>query len=744
MRLALGNFFDRFKSKENVNIYGSMALCITIVFLAFIMFFAPFATGGFKVSPFNILRGNVPETAPDKVFDFARYLFIVFIAVVVVSIYAIIYLLVVRNSKAYKITIYIIAANLIALFAAFVTSQVCVGALNSLNPETPSKSSAIVFLVFGFIIFSAKFVLDMIYSDKEAETTNLANSSYSMFMSFLLTSVVIGALFIPLYILSGKSGSLSGIGIISGGYDTLTILPATALLKTALIVLVSFILGSFILSLVLYMLRRGIFVKYYRYHTLIGWATVIMYMLAGIFYVGLFRQQGADLVNIKENTSIKTFSYIPLILLTLFVIVAELVRLSKEKLSLSPITQGSGDGLGGSSDREDKDKNKEEKEEEEKPKIDPIPAFSELDNRVPEFEQDLQQRRANLFRDVSLPKLIDHVIEYAKYSDEKLSYNSIEMRTFVAGLAASRLSILQGLSGTGKTSLPRAFMRAIDGLCEMVAVESSWRDKNELLGYYNEFSGKYTPKTFTQSLYKASLNSEVPTFIVLDELNLSRIEYYFSDFLSLMEEPRESNRRLKLFDVQLYPDSDEAREYLALDNGHTINIPTNLWFIATANRDESTFEISDKVYDRAQTINFYRRAIKAPDESREVAAKYVPYRTLRELFIQGEKSITFDAEQNTTIQKIEKLLQPYQVTFGNRILKQMETFVKVFVACCNNNNNPDELAKNILTAIDCIMFSKVLRKLEYKMIDDELVEEFTRLNLKKCVDFLKTIVNKEY
>ena len=95
-------------------------------------------------------------------------------------------------------------------------------------------------------------------------------------------------------------------------------------------------------------------------------------------------------------------------------------------------------------------------------------------------------------------------------------------------------------------------------------------------------------------MYKAKLNPEVPTFILLDEMNLSRIEYYFSDFLSLMEH-EEGKREIKLLNVKLFRyENEEKIEYSALTNGHTLKIPSNVWFIGTANRDESTFEISDK------------------------------------------------------------------------------------------------------------------------------------------------------
>jgi len=292
------------------------------------------------------------------------------------------------------------------------------------------------------------------------------------------------------------------------------------------------------------------------------------------------------------------------------------------------------------------------------------------------------------------------------------------------------------MSGTGKTSLPKIFMEAIDGDCDLVAVESSWRDKNELLGYYNEFSRKYTPKSFTQFLYKATLNQNIPVFIVLDEMNLSRIEYYFSDFLSLME-ARESGREIKLFDVQLFPGIEGRPKYLSLKHGHTLDIPPNVWFVGTSNRDESTFEISDKVYDRAQTMNFDTRAPKVSSDRSDFAAKFLSCSELKRMF-DDALAFEFDAETYEAINKVEQLLRPYRISFGNRILKQMEDFVKVYTACSGKDADRH---KYIHEAVDCIIFSKVVRKLELKQIldIDALTEQFIKLSLPKCADFLRSM-----
>lgn len=368
--------------------------------------------------------------------------------------------------------------------------------------------------------------------------------------------------------------------------------------------------------------------------------------------------------------------------------------------------------------------------------FDACPAFSELDGKVRQFNAEIANRQQQPFAAPTLSGIVSFVVDYARESRLHLSYSLEDIATFVAGLGASRLAILQGMSGTGKTSLPKIFTEAIMGTCEIVEVESSWRDKNELLGYYNEFSKCFTPKKFTQCLYKASLNPTVPTFIVLDEMNLSRIEYYFSDFLSLMEH-EEDKREIKLLNVKLWNTVNGKKiPYRALSEGHTLKVPNNVWFIGTANRDESTFEISDKVYDRAQTMDFNKRAPKIRSFRAPIAQRFVPSDTLTALFEQAKNGVRFEAEDNPVVRAVEKLLAPYNISFGNRILKQMEEFVKIYCACFDSVS--DEIVKD---AVDRILLSKVVRKLETKIVTDKksLVTELNNLRLPRCSEFAQKL-----
>lgn len=367
--------------------------------------------------------------------------------------------------------------------------------------------------------------------------------------------------------------------------------------------------------------------------------------------------------------------------------------------------------------------------------VDPCPALTLIDKQLQVLEKQMSEDKAHEFDQPTLPALVNFVVDYAKNSRLHLFYTAKDIATFIAGLGATRLTILQGMSGTGKTSLPKIFTEAVFGACEIVEVESSWRDKNELLGYYNEFSRTYTPKKFTQALYKARLCPDRLTFIVLDEMNLSRIEYYFSDFLSLMEN-EEDKREIKLLNVALFRKEDEKTyKYLGLEDGHTLKVPKNVWFIGTANRDESTFEISDKVYDRAHTMNFNKRAKKIIVSAEAFDPKFISAEQFNTLLNEAKRTVKFDVDSSPIVREVEELLAPYNISFGNRIANQIEDFVSIYCSCfADPYTQVDE-------ALETILLSKVVSKLELRSVDnkDALATEFSRLGLERCSEFIRAL-----
>ncbi|MEM5434718.1 AAA family ATPase [Paraburkholderia diazotrophica] len=186
------------------------------------------------------------------------------------------------------------------------------------------------------------------------------------------------------------------------------------------------------------------------------------------------------------------------------------------------------------------------------------------------------------------------------HRDEPLHFALDDLRLFVGGLAMSQLHVFQGISGTGKTSLAKAFAQVVGGECQDIAVQAGWRDRSDLLGHYNTFEKRFAEKECLQALYRASTPSarDRVNIILLDEMNLSRPEQYFADFLSVLEKKQDRTIRLV--------ESSEPNPPRALIGGRDIVLPENVWFIGTANQDETTNELADKTHDRAFVLELPR------------------------------------------------------------------------------------------------------------------------------------------
>jgi hypothetical protein len=169
-----------------------------------------------------------------------------------------------------------------------------------------------------------------------------------------------------------------------------------------------------------------------------------------------------------------------------------------------------------------------------------------------------------------------------------------------------------------------------------------------------------------------------------------------------------------------------------LIEGNTIRIPKNVWFIGTANRDESTFEITDKVYDRAQVLNFNDRATGTKN-SNDVPREFITYDYLNKMFMNAiaEYSKDFKAETFDLLKKIEGILkQSFRISYGNRIQDQMNIFVPVYIAAGiseKDKNNKEKKDKLINEAIDYQLTNKVLRKLEYEELNKEAAQKLRAL-----------------
>lgn len=287
----------------------------------------------------------------------------------------------------------------------------------------------------------------------------------------------------------------------------------------------------------------------------------------------------------------------------------------------------------------------------------------------------------------------------ANRSKKPLYYSEQMIRTFIAGFASSRIMILEGLSGTGKSSLPEAFQDFIGAHTEVIEVQSSWKDRNDLLGFYNDFKKQYKETEFLKALYTASHDSNNIYCIVLDEMNLSRIEYYFADLLSGLEKDQEK------WLVALISDYASIKgTWPELIHQGKLQICDNTWFIGTANKDDSTFMITDKVYDRAVVLNFDKKG--EPDRVTASGPIQMSNREFQTLLCAASSRFADKKDEERYRQMMKKLddfvKEYFQITFGNRIAIQLDKFVPTYIAC---GGTVDE-------AVDIMFSRKVLRKLE--------------------------------
>ena len=293
---------------------------------------------------------------------------------------------------------------------------------------------------------------------------------------------------------------------------------------------------------------------------------------------------------------------------------------------------------------------------------------------------------------VTLDRFCEDFRNYAAYQ-LKLYYDIDDIRRFIAGMAVSKILILQGMSGTGKTSLAHAFGEFVDNRSTVIPVQPMWKERTDLIGYYNEFTKRFNETILLEKMYEAN-GSEDMYVTVLDEMNIARVEYYFAEFLSLLELPNPEERYLTV--VSDVWENDPA----GLKDGR-IKLPVNMWFIGTANNDDSTFAISDKVYDRAMVLDLDRKSEKfSAPKTRPVAIRAEHFAALAEGAV---REYAVSGRNRGRLKLLDEyLMEHFHITFGNRIMKQIDTYVPVFIAC-----GGDELV-----ALDDILAKKVLRKLE--------------------------------
>ena len=307
-----------------------------------------------------------------------------------------------------------------------------------------------------------------------------------------------------------------------------------------------------------------------------------------------------------------------------------------------------------------------------------------------------------------------------------LYYDLEIVKQVFASFGAAKMLILQGISGTGKTSLPYALGQYIENPSLICSVQPSWRDRTELFGYYNDFTKKYTETEFLKTLYEGHYQEDL-RFVILDEMNIARVEYYFAEMLSILELPREEERFISVVSNGSDGDPDKMVD-------GKVWIPSNVLYVGTINNDDSTFAVADKVYDRAIPIDLDDKA--APFETPETPAMRISFDYLNQLYAEAKKAHPLSEEMLVELDKLDAyLIKHFRLTFGNRILRQIKDFVPCYIACGGTE----------LGGIDFMFAKKILRKFEslgLGFIRDEI--DGLLLYLDKTFGEQEMKISKEY
>ena len=256
----------------------------------------------------------------------------------------------------------------------------------------------------------------------------------------------------------------------------------------------------------------------------------------------------------------------------------------------------------------------------------------------------------------------------------------------------------------------------------LVPVRPDWSDSSDLFGHV-DLSGKFNPGAILEFIKEAQDNIDKPYFLCLDEMNLARVEYYFSDFLSIIE--TRENVEGKIVSDPLVDEKYYKKDTAAAEKYGKIIIPENLYIIGTVNMDETTFPFSKKVLDRANTIEFsFVDLMAKPSVNSEALPKAL---NEENSFLKTEylylNDVTDDNTVTTTcfeLEQLNQILLKANLHVGYRVRDEITFYM-------SNNKNADNLISET-AAFDNQIMQKILPRIQgsSSAIKEVLIEMFQK------------------